>query len=231
MPAGKKGGGFGSLFMKPPEEREATTPAAPRNQPAPEPSEREPELISSLVPGADSAPAPPKRVSASPAAAASASSKRIADLVAEAQKSVPADNATMKLVLAMASLESVIPDTGVRKEAALKVLASQGISAEDVERGAKEVERAINTRLDVLLRDAETVRERNVASRRTQAQGLRSQASELERRIAELESERSALTNQASELDVQASASEADLDAFKTDLEAARAAACAAYGA
>lgn len=231
MPAKQKGGGLASLFIRPesemPRDEGSVRPTA-RPQPTQfEETSGAPEIISSLIPGGASVPARRKSAPAPQVpldvSTATGPSATVVALVDEVRKHVPTDNPTMKLMEAMKPLEAYLPDPTARKAAALAVLASQGVTAKDVESGAKEVENAIDTCLDTLLAQADQVRGRDVDNRRSEAERLRSEVHELTQKIA-------GLNRQAGELDSQASASETSLNQFKQDVEAARAHAREVYG-
>lgn len=231
MSAKQKGGGIASLFIRPDSgpvrEEESARPTA-RPEPARfEGSSDGPEVISSLVPGGASVPVRRKSVPTSVAthdvSASMGPSETVMALVDEVRKHVPTDNPTMKLMEAMKPLAKFLHDPTALKAAALAVLESQGVTAKDVQSGAKEVEGAIDTCLDSLLAQANQVRGRDVDTRRNEAERLRGEVAELTRKIADL-------NRQAGELDSLAKASETSLEQFTKDVEAARAHAREVYG-
>lgn len=226
---GRKGSGLMGLLVKNPDTfgKQVSTPPPASSQAVSQPmfGGEEPEIISlsPLIPGADeavSAARPVRRqqqeVTGSP--------ERVGQLISEANMRVPADNATVKLMQQMAALESYVLDPVARKQAALKTLELQGITAADIEKGVRDVQQALDAYFDQLLKDTNTiVRVRDVTNRRTQVDTMRGQVGELERQIADLKT-------QAQALEAAAVASENKLNAFVVDVEAARAAAFAGYG-
>lgn len=215
-------------------EQDASAPAASpevvrERDPAPQPQtpDRPPMTLNALIPGGGALVAPSKRTAAT---VSPSSSSKVAELVAEVQKHVPAGNATLQLMTAMDSLKDVLSDPNMRRDAALKVLATQGVTAESVAAGQKEVEAAIDRCLDGLIQSADAVRARDVDGKRSEAQTLRGQIDGKRREIDAINSTIAGLEREAAALDEQAQAREGELQQFRTDVETARIAARTTYG-
>lgn len=193
-------------------------------------SDGPPREISTLVPGGTSPPTTKRASARTPSPTPVGDSRRVAQLVEDVQKYVPQENATLQLVNAMKSLEGILEDPAARKAAALKVLATQGITEESVMAGSKEVQRAIDDRLNELLAQSDDVRQRNVAGKQAEAVTLREQNAESRRQIEAIQAEISERERQAAQLDQEASQNDSDLSQFKTDVETARIAARELYG-
>lgn len=210
----------------------AVQTALPASNPAAG-SEEGPLVVSSLVPR-DSVQTVSRRPrqAAPPSASAgiAPSSSKIAELVIDVQQHVPAGNATMKLIEAMKSIEAIVPDQATRKDAALKILATQGVTAQAVAEGEREVAQAIDRRLDELLAQSDTVRATQVEGKRAEAKALRDQTAENQRRVEAINAENADLERKATELDSSATTLETQLNQFRQDVEGARATARVAYG-
>lgn len=204
-------------------------PAAPPKKTA-DTSEGPPMEISSIIPGATSAPSRRSTSRAAPSPASAGDSRRVAQLVEDVQQHVPQGNASLQLVNAMKSLEGIVEDPAARRTAAIKVLGTQGVTEESVMAGNREVERAIDDRLNLLLSQSEDVRAQNVAGRRSQAATLREQNAESNRQIEALRAQIADRERQATELEEEATRSDTDLNQFRTEVETARIAAKAIYG-
>ena len=228
-------GGLISIEEEPKSAKDDVSPATVVRErasaPAPIPetvSERPPMTLESIMGGA---PAPtPKKSAPTPTPAPAGDSGRVANLVAEVKKHVPTGNATLQLMTAMESLKDVLSDPVVRRNAALKVLATQGVTAEAVASGEHEVATVIDRCFDSLLQQADALRVRDVEGKRTEAQGLRVQADGKRAEIEAINQTITGLEREAVTLDRDAQTRDGEIQGLKADIETARIAARASYG-
>jgi hypothetical protein len=148
-------------------------------------------------------------------------SKRTLDMLTEAQKQVPNDNAQFKLDAAMQSIEALESDATKRKAMALAILASQGISPEKVAEDARKASQIMSNFISTLSVQLNAQQETAVVAVRTNATSLREQAAELEAKIAEIRNNQTELTTQAGVLEASANAEEIKLNEVAAEIEAA----------
>jgi cytochrome c556 len=148
-------------------------------------------------------------------------SARTLEMVAAAQKQIPADNAQLKLDAAMESIKAIEPDAIKRRAMALAMLGSQGISADTIEGDAVEARKLMSDFIATLSSQLKTKRENGVDSVRTQATTLREQATGLESEITKIREKQTKLNGDAEELEAKATTEENSLNAAVTDVEAA----------
>ena len=211
MSGEKDVGGFlkGLIFKAPEEggaEESATTATAPSNSSGPAPA-----LLSTLT--VVSAP-----VTASKNVGPSA---RTLEMLTEAQKQVPADNAQFKLDAAMESIKTLEPDATKRRAMALAMLASQGISAEKVTTDAAKAREIMAGVITSLSSQLSAKRESAVVSVRAQAASVREQGQNLEADITRIRGQQAELNTQAGVLEANANEEESNLNGIAADIEAA----------
>lgn len=143
---------------------------------------------------------------------------------------MPHDNAVFQLMTVMASIESEMPDLSLRRTMAMKMLASQGITADMITQGQGEIVKTIDGYFDGLVTQAQQARQDDVEGKREQARLLRVKIEDNKGRIAAIEAESSGFERDAAGFDEAADLQDQKLSQFTTDLETARAAARAAYG-
>lgn len=237
--AGKSGrksllGGLLSIEEEPKPAKDDVSPEVVVRERAPAASisesvvERPPMTLESIIGGA---PAPaPKKSAPTPAPAPAGNSERVADLVAAVVNKVPAKNATLQLMVTMRSLEKALSDPVVRREAALNVLISQGVTAEAVAAGEREVETVIEQCFTDWQKQADGLIVRDVDGKRAEAKGLRAQADGKRAEIEAINQTIAGLERDAAALDTAAQTRGDEIQSLKTDIETARIAARASYG-
>ena len=148
-------------------------------------------------------------------------STRTLEMLTEAQKQVPADNAQFKLDAAMESIKALEPDATKRRAMALAMLASQGISAEKVSAEAAKAREIMAGVITSLSSQLSAKRESAVVSVRAQAASVREQGQNLEADITRIREQQAELNIQAGVFEVNANTEEGNLNGIAADIEAA----------
>ena len=206
----KSAGGFlkGLIFKDTAEEAGSEEDVAP--VPVPTSNGAAPALLSTFT----TAIAPVASKAAGPSA-------RTLEMLTEAQKEVPNDNAQFKLDAAMESIKALEPDATKRRTMALAILNSQGISSEKVEADAKKASQIMSGFITTLSSQLTAQRETAVVNVRTEANSLRAQATDLEAQITEIRNKQGELNTQAGVLEGNANAEEVKLNGVAAEIEAA----------